>query len=152
MNAYGSCMLHVCFHSKYSNDVLPEAHERDLYKYIATILKDIGCAPIKIGGYDDHIHVAFDLGREISISKAVGTLKSNSSRWLKAHGGFPDFIGWQRGYGYFSVSQSQRPTLERYIERQHIHHGGNRMTFRREVQLLLDKYGVEYEVVYLPEE
>ena len=152
MNAYGKCILHVTFHTKYSLDVLPEAHEQDLFEYIGTVLKNIGCPPVKIGGYDDHVHVAFDLGRETSISKAVGTLKSNSSRWLKEHGAFPAFTGWQRGYGYYSVSQSQRPPLVRYIERQRIHHGRNQMTFRQEVQLLLDKYGVEYEVAYLPEE
>ena len=151
MNAYGVCQLHVTFHTKFSKPVLPEAHEELLYSYMAGVLKEHYCHPIQIGGYDDHIHAFFDLGRKITISDAVGKLKSNSSRWLSDSELYPDFEGWQRGYGYFSVSASRRQQTIGYIAAQRYKHGRH-MTFRQEVKRFLELYGVEYDEAYLPEE
>ena len=63
----------------------------------------------------------------------------------------PDFTGWQRGYGYFSVSASGRQNVDDYIQTQRYHHGRGK-TFRQEVEQFLKLYGVEYEEAYLPEE
>ena len=38
----------------------------NLHSYIGGITKEIECAPIRIGGTDDHVHVLARLGRDIT--------------------------------------------------------------------------------------
>src|SRR5882762_5559421 len=111
-----SLLIHLIFSTK---DRYPFLGQKDLlsrtHAYLGGILRDSGSPSITIGGTADHVH-AFRLSRTQQMSKLVETLKSHSSRWLKYQG-----IGrfaWQRGYGCFSVSQSQVATLAQYIENQ----------------------------------
>jgi putative transposase len=56
-------------------------------------------------------------------------------------------FAWQAGYGAFSCSQAQLPTLVNYIENQAEHHGTK--SFEEELVELLKIYGVEYDERYL---
>ena len=47
---------------------------------------------------------------------------------------------WQGGYGAFSVGESQRPALIRYIAEQEEHH--RHLSFQEEFRRLLDRYRV----------
>lgn len=67
-------------------------------------------------------------------------LKANSSRWLANNGGE---FEWQKGYGAFSVSPSQLPSVQSYIRNQPEHH--RRRNFEEEFRALLDKSGVTYD-------
>ena len=64
------------------------------------------------------------------------SLKSNSSRWLRENGGW---LGWQEGYGAFSVSASNVDAVRRYIQNQPEHH--RRRSFEDEFVALLAKSG-----------
>ena len=85
------------------------------------------------------------LGRTQRVAALVHVMQGASSRWMARHGvrGF----AWQNGYAAFSVGESQRPTLERYVARQAEHH--HRWTFQQELRQFLDRYGVEYDERYL---
>jgi putative transposase len=50
------------------------------------------------------------------------------------------YFEWQRGYAAFSVSQSMRPTVERYIARQEEHH--KRKSSREELSEFLKANGI----------
>ncbi len=70
-----------------------------------------------------------------------------SSRWL--HQNYPalsDF-GWQDGYGAFTVSESQIPSVRNYICRQPVHH--RTTTLAEEYQTFLQHHGIEFEERYL---
>src|SRR5690349_702685 len=90
------------------------------HTYLGGILREANCPSLMIGGTADHVHALFHLTRTDPVAKVVETLKSRSSRWLKAEG--VENFAWQRGYGGFSVGQSQAPALIRYIENQAHHH------------------------------
>jgi putative transposase len=49
---------------------------------------------------------------------------------------------WQDGYGIFSVSESCRETVEKYILNQKEHHAGK--NFEAEYEGLIRKHGFEY--------
>lgn len=51
------------------------------------------------------------------------------------------YFEWQRGYAAFSVSQSMRATVERYIARQEEHH--KKKTFREELSEFLKANGIQ---------
>ena len=95
------------------------------------------------GGIADHIHLLVSLGR-IDISELIGDIKRESSKWMKENGvsGFY----WQRGYGAFSIGQSQVAEVSRYIRDQKEHH--RKQDFQDEYRALCRKYDVEIDERY----
>ena len=74
-------------------------------------------------------------------------LKANASGWM--HDVFPetDKFSWQRGYGAFTVSQSNVDEVRRYIANQKEHH--KRTTFRDQFIQFLQANQIEYDERYL---
>jgi hypothetical protein len=56
-------------------------------------------------------------------------------------------FAWQTGYGAFSVSRSNVPSVAQYIETQEIHH--RRRSFDEEFIELLVRHGVPYDPKYV---
>jgi REP-associated tyrosine transposase len=95
-------------------------------------------APIAINGMSDHAHLLFHLPPTVALAKAVQLLKTNSSKWMNDHG---RRFAWQDGYGGFSVSVSNTPTVAKYVRNQEQHH--RKMTFEEEYRALLKKHGID---------
>jgi putative transposase len=96
-------------------------------------VKDVSC-----------VHILMALPAKQPLSFAIRDLKANSSRWMSAnHPGF----SWQEGFGAFSVSPSQAPTVKQYIRNQAEHH--RKRNFEEEFLLLLKKSGVSYDPKYV---
>jgi putative transposase len=118
-----------------------------MHAYLATICRDLGGELVSVGGVADHVHIITTLPRTLSQAEIVETLKTNSSKWIKAldaqyHGFF-----WQRGYGAFSVSPSHLDGVLQYIERQQEHH--RTRAFQEEYRELLRKHGVQFDERYV---
>jgi len=79
--------------------------------------------------------------------QSLASVKTDSSKWIKTKGLPFRRFQWQRGYGAFSIGQSQVPTLKRYIARQRIHH--QRVTFQDEYRKFLESYGINYDERYV---
>ena len=92
------------------------------------------------GGTADHIHLLVSIGR-IDLGELIGDIKRESSKWMKKKG-ISDFY-WQRGYGAFSVGQSQVPVVSKYIRNQKQHH--TTQTFKDEFRMFCAKYDVEID-------
>ena len=56
-------------------------------------------------------------------------------------------FAWQRGYGAFSVIESRRGAVIRYIQDQEQHH--RRISFQEEFLKLLTNHGVEFDDRYI---
>jgi REP element-mobilizing transposase RayT len=95
------------------------------------------------GGTTDHIHLLVSIGR-IDIAELIGDIKRDSSRWMKKQGVLNFY--WQRGYGAFSIGQSQVPSVSSYIRAQKEHH--ERFDFKEEFRTLCGKYDVEIDERY----
>jgi putative transposase len=89
----------------------------------------------------------FSLGRTINIAELVEEVKTESSKWIKTKGPKFSNFHWQRGYGAFSVGQSQVSEVKSYIARQKIHH--QRVTFQDEYRKFLKSYGIKYDEPYV---
>jgi hypothetical protein len=74
-------------------------------------------------------------------------VKANSSRWLKERWPERRSFAWQGGYGAFSVSESRRESVIRYIGDHARHH--HRISFQDEFLALLRKHGVEFDERYI---
>jgi len=115
-------LLHIIFSTKnrqlfIDDDIIPE-----LYAYIISISASKGSYAHKIGGMSDHIHLLITLPRILSICDLLEELKKNSSKWIKLKGKKYKNFAWQKGYGVFSVSESQHNAVAKYIMNQREHH------------------------------
>ena len=60
---------------------------------------------------ENHIHIATHVHPSVSVSSLVKDIKVSSSIWLKEQRIFPNFIGWQEGYGAFLIIPIKRISL-----------------------------------------
>lgn len=140
-------LLHIVFSTKNRHPWIDRGIEVELGKYIAGVCRELKCPSHKIGGNDDHMHIACSLSRTMSISKVIEEIKTSSSKWIKTKDArYADFA-WQNGYGAFSIGQSQLDDLRHYIANQRQHH--QRLTFQEEFRALLSKYEIEFDERYV---
>jgi len=70
----------------------------------------------------DHVHALVELPRSLSIEDLVQLLKGSSSHWINANHLMTGKSAWGRGYGAFSVSESNTDQVAAYIAGQEAHH------------------------------
>jgi REP element-mobilizing transposase RayT len=140
-------ILHLVFSTKNRKPFINIEIEEKLFKYLAATCREIKCTSHKIGGTDDHIHIACSLARTLAISTLVEEIKTSSSKWMKTNGDQYHDFAWQNGYGAFSVGQSQLSDLKHYIANQREHH--RRLSFQDEYRQILAKYEIDYDERYV---
>jgi putative transposase len=102
---------------------------------------------VEIGGAEDHLHILAKIKPAISVSEMLAKIKANSSKWVNDHKMKERKFAWQEGYGAFTVSESQVPSVREYIRNQKEHH--RKQTFQEEFVALLERHGIEYDPLYL---
>lgn len=118
-----------------------------LHAYMATVILNLGCAPMLINSVEDHAHLFFDLARMVCISQAVEDVKKASSKWIKTQGlEFEGFAG-QAGYGAFAVSESNLEAVREYIAKQREHH--RKKLFQEEYRQFLERHRITFDERYV---
>ncbi len=140
-------LIHLVFSTKDRYTYLKPPIRPEAYAYLAEVVRNTGCLCKRVGGIPDHVHLAIQLSRTITIADLVEEIKTSSSKWLKTKG--PEFgrFSWQKGYGAFSVSPTDTDALIKYIDDQEEHH--RTRTFQEEYRMFLKKYGIEYDERYV---
>jgi putative transposase len=140
-------LAHIVFSTKNRADLIAPEIEDELFKYIHGIVEN-NAAKLIIGrGTANHIHLLVSLPKKIDVPELIGDIKRDSSSWIKRKDArFSDFY-WQRGYGAFSIGQSQVETVINYIKNQKEHH--KKQDFKDEYRALLRKYEVDYDERYV---
>jgi len=140
-------LLHVIFSTKHRDPLILKHVQSQLHAYLAGACRALGAEAFRVGGTDDHVHIACSLPRTSAISKLLEEIKKSSSAWMKDQDITLRHFAWQSGYGVLSLGQSQLPALIRYINSQNEHH--RHKTFKEELIDFLRKYGIEYDEKYL---
>lgn len=139
--------LHIVFSTKHRQPFIDANIKADLHAYLGGICHEMGCLPIKIGGYHDHIHILFNLSRKYALMKVMEEVKGHSSKWAKTKGEQYSNFYWQDGYGAFSVSPAHLDAVVNYIANQHQHH--QEFSFQDECRGLYKKYNLDYDERYV---
>ena len=147
MSTYRKIYYHIVFGTKNRQAVISQEHEEEMYKYIWGVIKKQNCFLYRINGTADHIHILTDLHPSVSLAALVKDIKVASSIWLKQHGGFPLFSGWQEGYGAFTYSEQDKEMIIGYIKKQKEHH--QKENFFDEFKRLLREHSIEFDEKYL---
>jgi putative transposase len=139
---FTNLIYHIVFSTKNRQPLITNAHQSRVYDYIGGTIRELGGISLAINGTEDHVHVLAKLRQDKSLSDVLRELKANASGWMRNV--FPDLkdFSWQRGYGAFTVSQSNVEQVKDYIARQKEHH--QKKSFREEFKDFLEVNGIEY--------
>ena len=146
MSTYRQIYYQIVFGTKYRQPTINEAHDIELYKYIYGIIKNKKCKLYRINGIEDHIHIMSDLHPSVCLSDYVKDIKVASNLWMKESGRFPEFEGWQDGYGAFTYSVREKDMIINYVKNQKEHHKVE--TFYDEFKRLLLENDIEFYEKY----
>jgi putative transposase len=145
-STFTNLLFHLIFSTKDRAPLITEGFQERLYSYIGGLVRDEGGALLAAGGMPDHVHLLACFKADTSVSDMVRRIKANSSKWV--HQGIAArHFAWQTGYGAFSVSESQKESVKRYIQDQPQHHA--RLSFREELIALLERHQIAYDERYL---
>jgi len=140
-------VIHLIFSTKERRKIIAEDITPELHRYLAAILKNLGCPAITIGSRPDLVHVLFNMAKTQSVSAVAEEVKKGSSKWIKTKGEQYQIFSWQRGYGAFSVSESNVDAVRKYVDAQEEHH--RKMSFEEELIKFLSRNKIAYDEKYL---
>ena len=139
--------VHLVFSTKNREPLITDGVRDALHAYMATVLQNLGCAPVLINSVEPHAHLLFDLARTVSVSQVVEDVKKASSKWIKTQGQEFASFAWQSGYGAFAVSESNVETVREYIANQREHH--RRKSFQEEYRQFLERHRIAFDERYV---
>jgi REP element-mobilizing transposase RayT len=148
MSTYTQILYHIVFATKDRLPALADSRRDDLFRYVTGVIKNSHCKPIWTNGVRDHVHSLLSLHPTVALADLLKDIKVASSIWVKENHVFPNFVGWQEGYGAFTFSLRDEPGLIAYLKRQEEHH--RRVSFEEEYRKLLHDAGVEIDETYFP--
>jgi REP element-mobilizing transposase RayT len=146
-NSYTQIYIQTVFAVEGRQSLISKEHKIEIYKYMTDVIQNQEQKVMAINGMPDHIHILIGLSPDIALSNLVKDVKVastnliNDKRWVRGR------FSWQKGFGAFSYSRSQVPSVATYIENQEQHHA--RHSFRDEYITLLKKFEVQYDERYL---
>ncbi len=146
-NTYTQMNTHAVFSVKGRENYLTKNFREELFKYITGILNSTNQFSLAVNGYQDHVHIFFELNPTTALSDVIRIVKTNSSKWINKNRFVKGKFEWQVGYGAFSYSKSQRNRVIQYIINQEEHH--TKKTFRYEYLNLLKKFEIEFDDHYV---
>jgi REP element-mobilizing transposase RayT len=127
-------LVHAIWSVKERRPLITDDVRAGLHEYMAGILKKIESPALIINSVADHVHVLCQLSKNLAACKLIEQVKKSSSKWMS-------------GYGVFSVSQSNVPSVRNYIENQRTHH--QRRDFKSEFRAFCRRYGVAIDERYV---
>jgi len=146
-NTYTALFYHIVFSTKNRAPFIKPDIEARIWEYVGGIARHHKMTALQIGGVEDHLHALVIAPATLSPSEIAKYLKGDSSSWI--HDEFLDLqdFGWQDGYGAFTVSKTNVPSVVGYIQNQRTHH--QKQSFQEEYVEFLKKAGVDYDERYL---
>jgi REP element-mobilizing transposase RayT len=146
-HTFSSLLTHVVFSTHRREPLISGDFRGEMHAYLGGIVRELRGSALMVGGTGDHVHMLVKLPCDVAIADCMRVVKTNSSRWV--HGKWPERrdFAWQAGYGAFSVSESNRDRVVKYIRQQEEHH--RKMTFEEELVSFLKKQGIEFDERYL---
>ena len=115
IHSYSRCWLHLVWATLDRHKVLHKDARVRVSEYLSEYARSRNIY-MKINYVNvDHVHALIDLPTNTSIGDVVKLFKGSSSYWINQNRVITGKFSWGRGYGAFSVSQSNVPAVAIYI-------------------------------------
>lgn len=142
LHSYSRCWLHLIWGTLKRERPLQKAAAARVSRYLTEYAEEKGIY-IKINHVNaDHVHALLDLPTHLSIEELAQLLKGGSSHWVNENDLVNGKFAWGRGYGVFSVSESNVNSVCAYIAGQEEHHRVK--TFAEELKEFVDRHGLHW--------
>ena len=142
LHSYSRCWLHLIWGTLNREKILPKVAAARVSHYLTDYSKGKGFY-MKINHVNaDHAHALVDLPTSLSIEELMQLFKGSSSHWINANDVLPGKFAWGRGYGAFSVSESNVGHVAAYIAGQQEHHRVR--GFAKELKDFVDRHGLRW--------
>jgi REP element-mobilizing transposase RayT len=147
MGTYRQIHYHIVFSTKNRVPSLDKSNRELLYKFIWGILKKNRCYLYRINGTENHLHLLIHLHPSVSLANLIKDIKLAGSDFIKKENLFPNFTGWQKGYGAFTHHVRDKYRLIEYIKNQENHH--KKIGWKEEFKALLEEHKIDFNEKYL---
>jgi REP element-mobilizing transposase RayT len=147
MSTYTQILYQIVFSTKYRERTMIKKDRAELFRYISGLLKKKNCHLYRINGVEDHLHIVTHLHPSVSLAALVKDIKLSTTKLIKEKNIFPNFGGWQDGYGAFTYHIEAINNLIEYVKNQEEHH--RIKTFEEEYRQLLKEHNIEFDERYL---
>jgi putative transposase len=140
VHSYSRCWIHLIWGTLNREKLLNKEAATRLSRYL-TEYADTKSVYMKINYVNaDHVRVLVDLPTNLSVEELIQLLKGSSSHWVNVNNVLQGKFAWGRGYGAFSVSESNVAQVAAYIAGQEEHHQVR--TFVDEFQEFIERHGL----------
>jgi putative transposase len=140
-HSYSRCWIHLIWGTLNREKLLNKTAAARVSRYLDEYAESKGVY-MKINYANaDHIHALVDLPTGVSIEELIQLLKGASFHWINSSNLVTGKFAWGRGYGAFSVSESNVARVARYIADQEEHHRVR--TFAEELREFIDRHGLQ---------
>ena len=147
MSTYTRHTYQIVFQTFRWEPVLTKPNREELFVYISGMLMNKDCNVYQVGGVENHLHIILDIPPKISVSTLVKDIKLSCCSLIKAKELFPQFKGWNKGFGSFTYSPRARKNLIKYVLNQEEHH--KKETPKNEFKRLLKEFEIEFLEKYI---
>ena len=130
---YTQLYVHLVWSTWDRLPMITEKIKPRLYAAMAEKCNQLKCAPLAIGGIEDHCHLLVRLNPAISISDLVKEVKGSSSHLVNHELEPQELFKWQGAYGAFTVRKDGVAQVEAYILAQEEHHHGGKLIQEYEI-------------------
>lgn len=143
VHSYSRCWVHLIWGTLNREKLLHKEAAARLSRYL-TEYAQTKTFYMKINYVNaDHVHTLIDLPTGLSIEELIQFLKGTSSHWVNVNNILQGKFGWGRGYGAFSVSESNVAQVAAYIAGQEEHHRVR--TFADELREFIERHGLHWQ-------
>jgi putative transposase len=143
-------LIHVVFSTKNRKRLIEVDWQDELFAYMGATAREHKAIVVCSGGVEDHVHMLIKIHPAFAISATIQLIKANASRWINNEVLMRSSFEWQRGYGAFSVSQSQAQKVMHYIHNQREHH--RKQAFCDEYLEILRRHKIDYDPRFVYDE
>jgi putative transposase len=139
VHSYSRCWIHLIWSTLNREKLLNKNAASQVSRYLSDYAETKGIY-MKI---PDHVHALVELPTSLSIEDLVQLFKGSSSHWINANNAITGKFAWGRGYGAFSVSESNVEQVAAYIAGQESHH--RLRPFSDELKEFIKRHGLRWQ-------
>ncbi|HPW67742.1 MAG TPA: transposase [Salinivirgaceae bacterium] len=145
--SYIQSLHHIIIRTKNSENVIPNEHSEELYRYVWGYVQRKKSFLYRVNGMPDHIHLLVGIHASISLADFVKELKTSTNKWLKSNRDkFPNFKYWGEQYAAFTIRYQEKDSTIEYIKNQREHH--KKEDFKTEYRRFITENGIDINEQY----
>jgi putative transposase len=120
--AFWKLNYHLVWGTKNNDPFITPKIEAQLYPYLVNKAHELEVFIHAVNGWTDHTHVVASIPPKYAVAEVVKRLKGSSSFYISQVTRLDVNFKWKRGYGAFSLGETQLPQAIAYVENQKVHH------------------------------